>query len=137
MIWKVRTRPSFVRAAGLARVTLRPNERHVSRSRRNRSREQADQRRLAGAVRPDQGMARAPRQGERDAVRDGQAAIALDEIPGFERDVAHACVAPPASLSQAAFATPSNPPRANRTTTISKRPMANIQYEAFSSWVKY
>ena len=114
-------------SSGAQTRNIATEQAHASRRRRNRAGQQADQRGLARAVRPDQSVARAPFQTERDAVRDRQAAIALDEVPSFERDVAHAGVAPPASLSQAALAAPSSPPRAKRTTTISRRPMANIQ----------
>src|SRR5437667_18685 len=70
---------------------------------------------LAGAVGPDERVAVSGPQPEIDALRDCQRAEALAEAAGFENGI-HLSI------------NPKIPPRANRTTTTSSRPMPRYQY---------
>src|SRR5437773_6893237 len=70
---------------------------------------------LAGAVGPDERVALPGPQPEIDVLRDRQRAEAFAEAAGFENGI-HLSIRP------------SIPPRANRTTTTSSRPMPRYQY---------
>src|SRR4029450_13913431 len=85
--------------------------------------EKADQCRLAGAVRADQGVAAAGCQRQIDIVSDDQRAIGLAQPACLQRRRRHRLTI----HVSAARAMPSRPPRLKRTTTISSAPMTNIQ----------
>jgi hypothetical protein len=80
--------------------------------------------RLARAVGADQGMARTGLEAEVDVVRDRERAEAPAQTLGLERG-AHALLR---RRAMAPSTMPSIPPRANMTTTTSRRPMPKYQY---------
>src|SRR6266702_7388667 len=91
---------------------------------RERSHQHVDEGGLAGAVRPDQGVARAGLQTEIDVVGHGERAEALAQPVRFERS-AHDFLR---SLASRASRIPRIPPRANITTSTSITPIPKPQY---------
>ena len=89
LIWNVRTRPRFTRASGFSAVMSSAPSRMWPASGRSMPVIRLIKRRLAGAVRPDQRMARALRQVERDVARDDERAEALVESTRGESGRAH------------------------------------------------
>src|SRR5207302_10658949 len=91
---------------------------------RQRPGEHVDEGGFPGAVRTDQGMARAALQTEIDVVRDGERAEALAQSARFQSDV-HGLLR---SFARMLSRMPRIPPRANITTSTSIVPMPKYQY---------
>ena len=87
--------------------------------------EHIDESGFPGAVRTDQGMARAPLQPEIDVVRHGERTEALAQAARFESGAAHRLLR---SFARAPSRMPRIPPRANITTSTSIVPMPKYQY---------
>src|ERR1700691_6735661 len=87
-------------------------------ARPERAGDQIDEAGLAGAVGADKRVARAGQQAEIDVARHGERAEALAQRLGLERG-GFAGHCPPSRRRSSRSATPSAPPRANITTSIS------------------
>ena len=113
VIWNERASPSRLRSCTGSAVMSLAVEMDAAGVRRDLAGELADQRGLAGAVRPDDGVQLAARDVEPHVVGGDHAAEALGQAVDLEQRVSHG--AAPSSR-------PSMPPRANSTTSSSIGP---------------
>ena len=84
LIWKVRTRPRLTRSCSASPAMSRPSSRTEPAGRRQGPGQQVDEGRLARAVRPDHGMARAGFERKIDVPRDDQGAEILAQPLRFQ-----------------------------------------------------
>ena len=87
LIWNVRPRPRRTRAACGSAVMSSPLKQDTPGRWRQPAGDQVDERRLAGAVRADQRMARTGLETEMNVVRHDQRAEAFVQADGFQRRV--------------------------------------------------
>ena len=110
---------------GCKRRDVLPAKQNLSGIRTQHTGHQIDQRRLAGAIRADQGVTRARRHGKIDAGGDDERAEPLVDAASGERALAHDL----AFAERAKSETPPRSPLGNTTTTaIKSSPIQKYQY---------
>ena len=118
--------PSLTRSACSTLVMSLALEQHLAGARRQHAGEQVDEGGLAGAVRPDQRVARACLEREGDVARGAQRAEVLAERARFEQR-GHDGFALRGGAASAFSTRPRMPPRANSAIATSSRPRPSCQ----------
>ena len=128
LIWNVRVMPRLTRSCcgSAGDVARRPRNTSPAVGAKHAG-QQVDERRLAGAVRADQRVARAGGERERDVAVRLERAELLRQAFGAQRASVMSALRLRAKRSRSAASPPRMPPRANSTTTTSSRPSQNCQ----------